>query len=67
MERTRRLMRESEESLPTIFVGLRNSGSTISFYWLRKFKYGEIPDPSVNRVEELYTYLTGKPVLEQSA
>lgn len=63
MERTFRLLKDSDESLPEIYAGLNKRGSKISFYWLRKFSAGEFQDPSVNRVEELYEYLTGTPVL----
>lgn len=58
MERTRRLLHDSDKSLPEIYADLANNGSSITYYWLRKFSSGGIPDPSVNRVEELYRYLT---------
>lgn len=32
----------------------------LSPYWLRKFAKGELKNPSVNRVEFLYNYLTKK-------
>jgi hypothetical protein len=32
----------------------------IPYQWLIKFRNGEIPDPSVNRVQLLYETLTGK-------
>jgi len=63
MEVTRRLLRDSEKSIADIHAELHNTGSEITFYWLRKFSSGDIKDPSVNRVEELYTFLTGEPVL----
>jgi hypothetical protein len=31
----------------------------ISFYWLRKFVAGTYQNPSTNRVQFLYEYLTG--------
>lgn len=34
----------------------------ISFYWLRKFATGGFKNPSVNRVQYLYEYLTGKQI-----
>ena len=34
----------------------------LSFYWLRKFKSREVPDPSVNRVQRLYEYLVSHPL-----
>ena len=67
MERTRRLLRNCGKSLPTVHAELHNRGSSITFYWLRKFHAGDVDDPSVNRVEELYVYLTGKPLFETAA
>ena len=32
----------------------------ISFYWIRKFCDGTIKNPSVNRVQKLYEYLSNK-------
>ena len=63
MEVTRRLLQESEMSIADVHAELHSTGSDITFYWLRKFSSGNIKDPSVNRVEELYTYLTGEAVL----
>jgi hypothetical protein len=63
MERTRRLLRESNRSLPEVYADLNNRGSTITYFWLRKFSSGEVRDPSVNRVEELHRYLTGRPLV----
>ena len=37
-------------------------GSGLPEAWLKTFAAGKIADPSVNRVETLYTYLTGKPL-----
>lgn len=31
----------------------------LPFHWLRKFKAGEIQDPSVNKVQKLYEKLSG--------
>jgi len=33
--------------------------SGISYYWLRKFKSGILSDPSVNKVQALYEFLSG--------
>lgn len=63
MVHTRRLLHESGKSLPEIYAEMHASGSSITFHWLRKFSSGNFKDPSVNRVEELYEYLTGRPVL----
>lgn len=54
-QRTRELLKTSEKSLPVIY---RESG--ISFFWLRKFSSGELKNPSVNKVQQLYEFLTGK-------
>lgn len=62
MERTRRLLRESGKPLPDVYADLKAQGADISYYWLRKFSSGAVEDPSVNRVEVLYRYLTGKPL-----
>lgn len=54
MEITRQMLKDSKKSLPEIY---KESG--IPFYWLRKFASGEIKNPSVNRVQRLYEYLSG--------
>lgn len=64
MEKTRRLMREDSRSVPELYAALHNSGSSITFYWLRKFHSGEVIDPSVNRVEEVYEFLTGRSLID---
>jgi hypothetical protein len=65
MERTRQLLRESGKSLPEVYADLHARGSDIGYFWLRKFSSGNVQDPSVNKVEQLYTYLTGKPIFEE--
>lgn len=60
MEETRKLLKDSQKSLPTIYTE-----TGINFYWLRKFKSGQFKDPSVNTVQKLYEYLTGRPLLRQ--
>lgn len=67
MEHTRRLMRESKQSTGEIYAGMLAQGSDVTYYWLRNFSAGRTKDPSVNRVEELYQYLTGKSVLSPTA
>lgn len=59
MAHTQRLLHESGQSLPDVYAAMKARGSSVSFYWLRKFSSGRISDPSVNRIEELYKYLTG--------
>jgi hypothetical protein len=60
MEKTRRLLRESPLSLPDVHAELRMAGiNDISYYWLRKFSSGAFRDPSVNKVQRLYEFLTG--------
>lgn len=39
------------------------SDTKIPFYWLRKFAAGEFRNPSVNRVQYLYEFLSSKPIL----
>lgn len=64
MEQTRRLLRDSEQTIPEVYAGLAKQGSDITFFWLRKFSSGGVKDPSVNRVEALHRYLTGKSLTE---
>jgi hypothetical protein len=59
MEATLRLLRESPLSIPEIHAGMKEQGSEVTFYWLRKFSSGNVKHPSVNRVEELYVFLCG--------
>lgn len=54
MTETLRLLKERKETLINI-----SDKTEIPFYWLRKFLGGEINDPSVNRVQRLYEYLSG--------
>lgn len=35
----------------------------IPFYWLRKFATGEFRNPSVNRVQYLYEFLSAKSII----
>lgn len=53
-KRTHALLIEDKRPLPEIY-----KASGIPFYWLRKFRSGEIKSPNVNRVEFLHTFLTG--------
>lgn len=51
--RTLELLKASKKSLPVIY-----KESDLPYWWLKKFSSGEIANPSVNRVQELYEYLT---------
>ena len=55
MEETRLLLKEV--NLLELYAQTK-----IPFYWLRKFAAGTFRNPSVNRVQFLYEYLTGKPL-----
>ena len=57
MLRTRQLLLSSEKSYLQIHKETR-----LPFDWLKKFAYGEIKNPSVNRVQTLYEYLNGAPL-----
>ena len=37
--------------------------TNISYYWLRKFLAGRFTNPSVNRVQRLYEYLSGNKII----
>lgn len=52
-QRTLELLRQSGKSLPILY---KETG--IPFFWLRKFSSGVIKNPSVNRVQALYEYLS---------
>lgn len=36
----------------------------IPYYWLKKLSANEIPNPSVNRIQQLYEFLTKKRLLD---
>lgn len=52
--RTLALLKKSPHTLPTIY---KETG--LPYYWLKKFAGSKIADPSVNRVQRLYEYLSG--------
>jgi hypothetical protein len=54
-QETLKLLKDNNESLLDI-----HKEANLPYFWLKKFKAGEIKDPSVNRVQSLYEYLTGK-------
>lgn len=57
MTRTQELLRATSMSYREIDRALNMSPN-----WLSRFANGEVRDPSVNRVECLYTYLSGAPL-----
>lgn len=54
-QRTIDLIKESDLTFIQIY-----EATGISFYWIRKFANGMVPNPSVNRVQELYEFLKGE-------
>lgn len=55
-------------------IKLLNNGADISqvalktnlqYDWVNKLKRGDIKDPSVNKVQAVYEYLTGRPLLSK--
>lgn len=52
-ERARQLLMDDERSLLDI-----HKQSGLPFYWLRKIHSGTIPDPSVNRIQFLFEFLS---------
>lgn len=54
MDKTKKLLDADKRSLMTI-----HNGSNIPYFWLKTFARGGYSNPSVNRVETLYAYLTG--------
>lgn len=57
------LMLETQRMLKEQDLLAVYTATGISFYWLRKFASGEFKNPSVNRVQSLYEFLKGKPLL----
>lgn len=55
MERTKELLRGRD-----LLVVYKETD--ISYYWLRKFLDGKVLNPSVNRVQHLYEYLSGEKI-----
>lgn len=60
MSRTQELLRKSDIPYSKIFL---DTGITQN--WLSKFVCDKIPEPGVNRVEALYTYLSGKCIWDE--
>ena len=54
MAKTKELLDKDERSLLDL-----HKECQISYYWLRKFKSGVLIDPSVNKVQALYEFLSG--------
>jgi len=54
LEKTLDLLHKDTRTLLAI-----HTASTIPFYWLRKLKQGGFTNPSVNRVQQLYEFLSG--------
>ncbi len=55
VKKTRELLHADTRSLPEIYTA-----SGISFYWLRRFKSGNMRNPPADRVQHLYEFLSGK-------
>lgn len=56
---TRRLMKADKRTLRMI-----GQATFIPFYWLKKFQAGEIANPSVNRMQYLYEFISKKELLK---
>lgn len=56
------LMKKTIELLRGRDLLLVYKETNISYYWLRKFLAGRFANPSVNRVQRLYEYLSGKKI-----
>jgi len=55
MTRTRELLKATDHTALAIY-----DATGVSPDWQARFTAGRINDPGVNRVEALYTFLTGK-------
>lgn len=58
MLETHRLLKERKQTLAQI-----HTSTGLPFHWLTKFLGNEIKDPSVNRVQKLYEFLAGRPLV----
>ena len=56
-EQTLILLQDSELTLQEVAVG-----SGLPYDWIVSVKYDRIKNPSVNRVQQLYEFLSGKPL-----
>ena len=61
-KKTKTLMEKTSELLNNTQIPIEkiSSETTLTFYWLTRFRRNEFKDPGVNKVEILYEYLTGK-------
>lgn len=53
LDKTLDLLQEDPRSLQEV-----SQETGISLYWLQKMKVRSVPDPSVNRIQDLYEYLS---------
>lgn len=62
LERTRNLLNRFDRKEKVLRDIADASGGKVPYEWLRKFARGDIPDPSVNKVQDLHDHLkTYKP------
>ena len=61
LEETLRLLKQSEKSTIDIH---KETGQP--FHWLRKLRAGEIPNPSVNRIQALFEHLSGRKLIRKA-
>lgn len=54
LSKTRELLALCTQTLPQVA-----QGSGLTYEWLKKFRTDAIPDPSVNKVQQLHDYLVG--------
>ena len=47
----------------TMDIRALSKATGLNYDWLIKFKAEKIKDPSVNKVQTLYEYLSGKPLI----
>lgn len=58
LDRTRELLDEASEL--TLAEIARAAGPPVAYDWLKRFAAGDIPDPSVNRVQALHDFLLSR-------
>lgn len=56
LSRTRQLLLERAKTQSMLDI---HKETGLPFYWLRKVASGQIKDPGVNRIQQLYEHLSG--------
>lgn len=58
MVTTQKLLKKNKETATEI-----NKKTSLPIYWIQQFRQGKFKSSSVNRVQTLYSYLSGKKIV----